>query len=54
MDASQTDVLSNGHPSLICQEKKQSPRSGCGVRQADLGLNAGSATFWLCDFKLMP
>ena len=57
MDASQAGVLPNRQhrqPSLMCQQEKQCPPSGCGVRQADMGLNAGSATFWLCDFELVP
>lgn len=54
MDASQADVLSDQCPSLMCQQEKRCPWAGCGVRQADLGLNAGSATFWLCDFELVP
>lgn len=37
------------------QQEKPCNRAGCGVRQADLGLNeAGSAIYWMCDLRQVP
>lgn len=39
---------------LTLVETEALQQGGCGIRKADLGLDAGSATYWLCDFEQVP